>query len=105
MKLIIYLIYKRTLIPDLTHTSLLLRKFIPEDKMLDWQYYFISTDDGKAIGELELAIDLMLILSNIQDKGVPADKELYKEVIGLLKFTDIKEEVKDKLEALEIFAF
>ena len=49
----------------------------------------------------------MLILSNgeIKDKVEGFDKESFKRLISFLKFIPIKDETKDKLEALEIFVF
>lgn len=47
----------------------------------------------------------MLVLSNVdlKAKKVEGDPEVFRELLSLLKFTEIKEETKDKLEALEIF--
>jgi|JI9StandDraft_1071089.scaffolds.fasta_scaffold1456848_2 hypothetical protein len=47
----------------------------------------------------------MLVLSNadLKAKKVDIDEGIFKELLSLLKFTEIKEETKDKLEALEIF--
>ena len=57
------------------------------------------------MAELELVIDIMLVLSNVdlKAKKVEGDPEVFRELLSLLKFTEIKEETKDKLEALEIF--
>jgi hypothetical protein len=49
-----------------------------------------------------LGIDIVLILSNsgFKEREIEADRNTFKEVLSLLKFTKIKEETKDKLEAL-----
>ena len=47
----------------------------------------------------------MLILANceLKNQKTGVDSDHFKELLGVLKFTEIKEETKDKLEALEIF--
>ena len=73
--------------------------------MGEWKY-FRSSGKEKALGELELGIDIFLVLSNcnLKEKELGIDQAHLKELLTLLKFTEIKEETKDKLEALEIFA-
>jgi hypothetical protein len=58
------------------------------------------------LAEVELAIDIVLILSNadIKSKAKGVDRAAFRQLITALKYTNIKEETKDKLEALEIFA-
>lgn len=76
-----------------------------EESQIAWQKSFSSSGKVKALAELELVIDIMLVLSNVdlKAKKVEGDPEVFRELLSLLKFTEIKEETKDKLEALEIF--
>lgn len=76
-----------------------------EESQIAWQKSFSSSGKVKALAELELVIDIMLVLSNVdlKAKNVEGDPEVFRELLSLLKFTEIKEETKDKLEALEIF--
>jgi hypothetical protein len=46
---------------------------------------------------------LVLSNANLKERKVEIDYNSFKELLSLLKFTEIKEETKDKLEALEIF--
>ena len=48
----------------------------------------------------------MLILSNcdLKEKDLGINREHLKELLDILKFTEIKAESKDKLDALQIFA-
>jgi hypothetical protein len=61
-----------------------------------------ASSKAKVLAELELLIDIMLILANsdLKNKKTGVDSDNFKELLGILKFTEIKEETKDKLEAL-----
>jgi hypothetical protein len=56
----------------------------------------------KALTEIVLAIDIILVLSNCNfaEKKAPIKQESLKDILSILKFSDLKEEYKDKLEAL-----
>lgn len=41
----------------------------------------------------------------MKEKAVGVDRTAFKQLLHALKYTKIKEETKDKLEALEIFCF
>ncbi len=52
-------------------------------------------------------IDILLVLSNsnFAERKVEIKQNPLKEIIGMLKFSNIAEQYNDKLEALEIFCF
>lgn len=60
-----------------------------------------------SLKEIEICVDIILILSN---SGFPERKpefhlQEFKQLISLLNFTEIPDDTKDKLEALETFCF
>ena len=56
--------------------------------MGQWKY-FRSSSKEKALGELELGIDIFLVLSNcnLKEKELGIDQAHLKELLTLLKFT------------------
>lgn len=107
-QLMAYLIHRLSLVNDPVRTERLVKGyFIIPGELERWDKGFNIGDRSKALAEVGLAIDIILILSNadFKQKGVKADRGSFMELLGLLKFTDIAEETKDKLEALEIFCF
>ena len=102
IRLVAFLIVRQNLLHDLTHANLLLRRLLGEGEVQRWNKSMVSTDKSKALGEIELGIDIILILSNANfvERKVEMDVASFKELLSLLKFTEIQEETKDKLEAL-----
>lgn len=67
----------------------------------------ISTTKEKSINEIEICVDVIIILSNAEfPKRKPEfGMQELKQTIAIANFTEISEEAKDKLEALETFCF
>ena len=61
----------------------------------------------KALGEICLVIDTLLILSNCNftEKKASVKQGPMREILSILRFTGLTEEYKDKLDALETFGF
>lgn len=61
----------------------------------------------KALVEVCLVLDIFMVLSNANfaEKKVPIKKQPILEILSILRFSDLTDEYKDKLEALEIFGF
>jgi hypothetical protein len=105
VRLLAFLIYKQGLVHDLTYTRLVLRKLLEEEQAMLWSERFASSDKSKALAEVDLGVDILLILSStdLRSRKVGVEAGVFKEVLGLLRFTEIKEESKDKLDVLEVF--
>jgi hypothetical protein len=53
---------------ELTHANLVSNKFFDEGELLSWRVKLTTSDKDKAIAEMELCIDIILILSNLDFK-------------------------------------
>jgi hypothetical protein len=105
-RLMTFLLHHRQLISKPQLIESLVHCYFGEQELVAWEQFF-KTDKTKALGEVELAIDIVLIFSNaeLKEKAVGVDRQAFKQLLNALKYTQIKEETKDKLEALEIFGF
>jgi hypothetical protein len=106
-KLMTFLLTHKGLLTDPFLIESLEKRYFSTEELHSWDHSFKSSDNARALGEVELAIDIVLILSNadMKAKAEGVDRQAFKQLLTALKYTKIQEETKDKLEALEIFCF
>lgn len=65
----------------------------------------VTSQSAAEIAEVELAVECLLIMNNIDlaTKKPEYFKEQFKEVVAQLQHLPLKQEVKDKLEFVQVF--
>lgn len=98
-KLMAFLLSFKQLSSDPQLIEPLVQRYFTPEQLLIWEQSFKSADKAKALSEVELAIDIVLILSNtdMKAKSEGVDRNAFKSLLTALKYTGIKEETKDKL--------
>lgn len=88
-----FLLSYKKLISDPSLIDSLTNHYFTENELSIWQKFFENIDKTKALNEVEIAIDIVLILSNanMKDRPTGVNKQAFKELLTALKYTDIKE--------------